>query len=274
MKFHLIMIKYILGFFLAIFSLNLAAAEDCFPEQDKTNRILVYDKANILSAAQVSSLNQRLISTSNNTSNQIVVVFTDDLCGMDKAMYATELGQSWGVGRKGEDNGVVIVVKPKRAGGRGEVFIAPGYGLEGVIPDATAKMVVDNEMIPFFKQNDYFRGVDAALDVIIPLAKQEFNYQAYEQKVSKKRRGRSSSFYWLILVFGIFFILSKLFSARSYAERNNMSFWSAFMMGSFLGGGLGGGSHRGGWDNFSGGGGGFGGFGGGGFGGGGSGGSW
>lgn len=273
MKFHSIMIKYLLGVLIAVFSFQLNAQNDCFPQRDKSNRTLVYDQSKILSSSEKSALNQRLISTSNNTSNQIVVVFTDDLCGMDMAMYATELGQLWGVGRKGEDNGIVILVKPKKGSERGQAFIAPGYGLEGVIPDATAKMVVENEMIPFFKQNNYFKGVDAALDVIIPLAKQEFNYQAYQQKVSK-RRGRSSSFYWLIFVFAIFFILSKLFSARSYAQRNNIDLWTAFWMGSFLGGGFGGGSHRGGWNDFSGGGGGFGGFGGGGFGGGGAGGDW
>ena len=267
------MVKYILGFFVTLISFQAVAVENCFPKQDKSNQTLVYDPANILNANQKSALNQRLVETSNKTSNQIVVVYTDDLCGMDKAMYATELGQSWGVGRDGKDNGIVIVVKPKRAGGRGEVFIAPGYGLEGVIPDATAKLVVDNEMIPFFKKNDYYQGVNAALDMLIPLAVGEFNSQQYQQHVSQQK-GKPTSYIGLIIVFIIFFIISKFTTARNYASRNNMSFWSAFWMGSMLSGGGIGGSHRGGFSNFTGGGGGFGGFGGGGFGGGGAGGSW
>lgn len=252
---------------------SLKAQNDCFPVQDKTNSKLVYDESNIFSASEEAQLNSRLIQVSNNTSNQIVVVVVDDLCGMDKAMYATELGHSWGVGRKGKDNGIVILIKPTGGKGQRKTFIAVGYGLEGVIPDATAKLIVENEMIPNFKKGAFYKGVDAALDVIVPLAKQEFNYQAYQQKVKKKRRGGGSMFYLLIL-FGIFFLLSRIFSARSYAQRNGLGLWEAFWLGNFLGGGFGGSSHRGGWDDFNSGGGGFGGFGGGGFGGGGAGGDW
>lgn len=269
------MFKKTLSLIIACLSMfSIQAQDDCFPKQDKSNTTLVYDESNIFSASEESRLNQRLIQVSNATSNQIVVVVANDLCGMDKAMYATELGQKWGIGRKGKDNGIVILIKPTGGKGQRKTFIAVGYGLEGVIPDATAKMVVENEMIPNFKNNQFYKGVDAALDVLVPLSKKEFNYQAYQQKVSKRRSKKGNRTIWLLLVFGIFFLLSKVFSARSYAQRNNMSLWSAFWMGSFLGGGFGGSSHSGGWDNFNSGGGGFGGFGGGGFGGGGAGGDW
>ena len=86
-----------------------------------------------------------------------MVVVVNDLCGMDKAMYATDLGQAWGVGRKGKDNGIVILIKPTGGKGQRRTFISVGYGLEGVIPDATAKLVVENEMIPNFKNRQFFR---------------------------------------------------------------------------------------------------------------------
>jgi len=275
MKSLLTMKSKLLSILLLVFGLSsLKAQNDCFPAQDKTNSKLVYDESNIFSAAEEAQLNSRLIQVSNNTSNQIVVVVVDDLCGMDKAMYATELGHAWGVGRKGKDNGIVILIKPTGGKGQRKTFIAVGYGLEGVIPDATAKMIVENEMIPNFKNGAFYKGVDAALDVLVPLAKQEFNYQAYQQKVKKeKSKGRGGMFYLLIL-FGIFFLLSRIFSARSYAQRNGLGLWEAFWIGNFLGGGFGASSHRGGWDDFNSGGGGFGGFGGGGFGGGGAGGDW
>lgn len=278
MKFLLMMrFKKTICFIVAFLSIGALtfAQNDCFPEKDKSNQILVYDESDIFSASEERALNQRLVQISNNTSNQIVVVVVNDLCGMDKAMYATDLGQAWGVGRKGQDNGIVILIKPTGGKGQRKTFIATGYGLEGVIPDATAKLVVENEMIPNFKQGQFYRGVDAALDVLVPLAKQEFNYQAYNQKVRKvQKRRKGGSFSYLLILFGIFFLLSRVFSARSYAQRNGTSLWTAFMLGSILGGGLGGSSRSGGWDDFNSGGGGFGGFGGGGFGGGGAGGDW
>ena len=268
------MFKKIISLIVACLSLiSIQAKEDCFPNQDDANGTLVYDESNIFSSSDEQRLNQRLINISNNTSNQFVVVVVDDLCGMDKAMYATELGQQWGVGRKGKDNGVVILIKPTGGKGQRKTFISVGYGLEGVIPDATAKMIVENEMIPNFKKGAFFKGVDAALDVLVPLAKNEFNYKAYNNKIKKKKK-RGGSMIYLLIVFGIFYLLSRIFSARNYAQRNGMSLWSAFWLGNFLGGGFGGSSHRGGWNDFNSGGGGFGGFGGGGFGGGGAGGEW
>ncbi|MBI35937.1 MAG: hypothetical protein CMP67_11305 [Flavobacteriales bacterium] len=275
MKFLLMMNFKIIGFllYLCLFSgLISEAKNDCFPQRNESNDSLVYDKSDIFSPTEESALNERLIQISKNTSNQVVVVVVNDLCDMDNAMYATELGDTWGVGRKGKDNGIIILIKP--TGGKGErrTFIAPGYGLEGVIPDATAKLVVENEMIPNFKNGQFYKGVDAALDVLVSLAKKEYNYQAYENNVRKRNKGGGSALYLLILV-GVFYLLARIFSSRSYAQTNGTGFWSAFMMGSLFGG-IGGSSNRGGWDDFNSGGGGFGGFGGGGFGGGGAGGSW
>lgn len=275
MKYLLMMLNKVITVLLVLAgSSSVQAQNDCFPKQDKTNRTLVYDASNVFSQSEESRLNSRLINISNNTSNQIIVVAVNDLCGMDKAMYATELGQKWGVGRKGKDNGLVILIKPTGGKGQRKTFIAVGYGLEGIIPDATAKMIVENEMIPNFKKGSFYKGVDAALNVIVPLAKQEFNYQAYTQRVNKSRKRRGGSMFYLLILFGVFYLLSRIFSARNYAQRNGMSLWSAFWVGNFLGGGFGGSAHRGGWDNFNSGGGGFGGFGGGGFGGGGAGGDW
>ncbi|MFT6716845.1 MAG: hypothetical protein ACJA0Q_001493 [Saprospiraceae bacterium] len=263
------MIKKIALLFVFTFSLvSSSVGKDCFPE--KSDSKLVYDEVALLTNSEYKELNDYLIKVSNQTSNQIVVVIVGDLCGMDKAMYATDLGHEWGVGRKGKDNGIVILVKPTGGKGQRKTFIAVGYGLEGVIPDATAKLIVENEMIPRFKQGDFYEGLKASLNVLVPLAVGEFNYVAYEKK-SKKRSGGFPPMIFIII--GIV-ILSKVMGARNYAQQNGISLWSAFFMGSMLGGSFGGSGRRGGWDDFSSGGGGFGGFGGGGFGGGGAGGSW
>jgi len=94
------MINKIGALLIVAFSIfNTALAEDCFP--DKMDGVkLVYDETNSLSAPEQKQLNDFLINVSNQTSNQIVVAIVGDICGMDGAMYATELGQKWGVCRK------------------------------------------------------------------------------------------------------------------------------------------------------------------------------
>tara|TARA_B100000963_G_C22556250_1_gene639159 strand:+ start:73 stop:885 length:813 start_codon:yes stop_codon:yes gene_type:complete len=254
-------------------SFNFLKAEgDCFIKLDKA-KSFVYDEAGLFTKNQKRALRNKLNKFQANTSNQILVVTVKDLCGEDKASFTTNLGHRLGVGGKEEDNGVVVLVKPKEVDGKGSWYISVGYGLEGVLNDAKAGRIGRNEMLPFFKKKQYFEGINAAIDVIIPIAKKEFNYQTYQENVRKRNEG-GGSFYYLLILFGIFFLLSRVFSTRSYAQRNGTSFWTAFMLGSFLGGGFGGSSRSGGWDDFNSGGGGFGGFGGGGFGGGGAGGDW
>ncbi|MFN6378187.1 MAG: TPM domain-containing protein [Flavobacteriales bacterium] len=252
--------------------------ENCFPEKQLR---LVYDNTGTLSGDQIAQLETTLVNFSNETSNQIVVVIVADLCGYDKADYAIELGDRWGVGQAKEDNGIVFLVKPKTSSSRGEVFIAVGRGLEGAITDADAFVIIDEEVIPRFKQNDYYGGLTAGLDVLIPLAKGEFSISDYKNANKKKKNGIFFGIFFIVFgIIGLVFFV-KYRQAKKYAALNNVDFWTAWMLlnqmqrthhGSrgFWGGYGGGGGFGGG----GGGGGGFGGFGGGGFGGGGAGGSW
>ena len=120
-------------------------------------------------------LDNELVEFDDTTSNQIAVITTHDLEGYDIAEYATRIGLEWQVGSEKFDNGVVIVVKPKTRSERGEVFIAVGYGLEGAIPDITAKRIIDEIMIPHFMSDDYFEGVADACTVIMKLASGEIS---------------------------------------------------------------------------------------------------
>jgi len=212
------------------------------------------------------------------TSTQIAIVTVKSLCGNDKVAFTQELAEAWGVGQKGLDNGIVVMVKPKYSNERGEVRIEVGYGLEGVLPDAIAKQIVENEMIPSFKQNDYSSGIAKAVTIIEEITKGEYTASTYSKK--RKRKAKSFPIIPLFFVgFFIFIMLASTFSrARRYGARNNMGLWAAlWLMGSMNS------RHRGHYNNFTSGGGGFGGFGGGGgfggfgggsFGGGGAGGSW
>lgn len=237
---------------------------------------LVNDFAGMLKSEEVNALERKLVAFNDSSSTQIAIVIVPKLDGYDKSDYAQRLAEKWGIGQKGLNNGVLILIKPKTADSNGEVFIAQGYGLEGAIPDITCEEIVDNEILPAFRINDYYGGLSNATNTLISLARGEFSAEQYGQS-AKKSRGKKMPVGPIIF---IIFIIIVLISGRSGGSHNKnistggLPFWVLMgMMGS------GRGSHGGSWGGFSGGGGGsggggFGGFGGGSFGGGGAGGSW
>lgn len=152
-----------------ILLLSIYTATAAIPDRPEPARF-VNDLAGVFVTSQCDSLESRLAAYSDTTTTQIVVVTVVDLEGQDAASYATEVGQKWGVGSGEFNNGVVILVKPKNDNGSGEVFIATGYGLEGAIPDAYAKRIINEIMIPNFIKDDYFAAVAGACDKIIRLA--------------------------------------------------------------------------------------------------------
>jgi len=245
--------------FLFLFTAFSALAQNCIPEKPTQRPYYVTDKVGVLSAQEISQLEQRLQLFDDSTSNQIVVVIVADMCGADKAQFATEIGEKWGVGKADKDNGVVVLIKPTKNNGPRTTFIAVGRGLEGAITDAQAYDIVNNLMNPQFKAGDIYGGINDGLDVLIPLAKGEYHEKNVHQKVDYT--SIIAIVLGLILVLGI-----RLFSARSYARTNGISIWNAFFLGSLMGN-----SGRGSWGR---GGSSFGGFGGGSFGGGGAGGDW
>ena len=231
---------------------------------------LVNDFAGILGDCQW--LEDSLERIAMETSNQICVVTMDDFGGYDKAWMAYNIGQQWGVGTKANRNGVVILIKPKTAESKGEAFIATGYGLEGAITDATSTRIVNQEMIPYFQDNDYLGGVWAGAKVVRDLAVGEYNEEDYAQQ------GDNGALFALImffLIFAFFLYLAHKSNQGNGGNRNNgdTGTWGGpiiFTTGSDWGRG----SSWSGGGTWGGGGGGWGGFGGGSFGGGGGGGSW
>ena len=253
-----------------LFSIGAAAQGfDCSltPPPGSRQDQLLWSYTELLSPAEVDRINAKLVQFARETSNQILVIIVDTLCGTDEADLSFQIGEKWGIGKKDFDNGVVFLIKPNGGPGQRKVFIATGYGLEGAIPDATCKQIIENEVVPRFKEAQFYEGIDAALNTLMALAKGEFDHKSYGKK----------SFPWPVVLFVIFFIIVMIFSWRGrvkrYARTNKLDFWTAmFLLGQMNnrhsgrwggGGGVGGG-----------GGGGFGGFGGGSFGGGGAGGSW
>ena len=239
---------------------------------ENSNR-LVTDYTQTLSAEQIANLEQKLIAFDDSTSNQIAVVLVKTVGDYDINEYALELGRKWGVGNKGKNNGVVLLI----ALGDRKMSIQTGYGLEGALPDIYTKRIIENDIKPFFKEGNYYVGIDAGIDAIIALTKGE--YKNDRPKTSKVREQPDAGIGAgiIILIVILIFIIGKrgggggseIISVRGVAES---LLWGMLLggggryrdRGGFGGGGFGGGSSGGG----------FGGFGGGSFGGGGSSGSW
>lgn len=220
---------------------------------------LVNDYTGTLSAAQINTLERKLVAYNDSTSTQILVMLIDDLQGMNIDQFGTEIGHSWGVGQKEKGNGIVILVKPKTGTERGQVGIYPGYGMEEYVTDATAKRIIENEMVPAFREDDYYTGIDNAVDVIIGLCSGKFTQDEYADEGGGIPIG-----FIIIVLIALIIIFRSSNGNQNYSGGGNRTIWIP------MGGGFGGGFGDGG--GFSGGG--FGGFGGGGFGGGGASGSW
>jgi uncharacterized protein len=251
---------------LLIFTLSayLGFAQD-FPA--KSNK-LVNDYTNTLNPEQVSQLEKKLIAFDDSTSNQVAVVILKSVGDYDINEYALELGRKWGIGGKEKNNGVILLI----ALGDRKMSIQTGYGLEGALPDIYTKRIIENDIKPFFKNGDYYNGIEAGTNSIISLIKGE--YKNDSPKKAKKSKG-SAGFAVIIIIIIIAMIIrkggggggSQVIGGRGVADA---LFWSMLLSGggrnsgSGFGGGFGGGSSGGG----------FGGFGGGSFGGGGSSGSW
>ncbi len=235
---------------------------------------LVNDYAGVLNSRDREALENKLVAFNDSTSTQIAVVTVNDLHGYHVADYAQRLAQKWGIGQKDLNNGMLILVKPKTASSQGHVAIEQGYGLEGTIPDITCAQIIDYELIPAFRQEDYYGGLDQATNILMGLACEEFSADEYAKQSEDNFSAILPVIIFIIIWVIIMFMRSKGGRNQRHIGDKGLPLWILLSMMN-----KGQGSHSGSWGSFSGGGvgrssGGFGGFGGGSFGGGGASGSW
>lgn len=222
---------------------------------------------NFLTSDQSQYLENKLKTYDDSTSNQVAIVIVETLQGYSANEYATALGRKWGVGGKENNNGVVVLISTEP--GNRDAYIATGYGLEGAIPDITAKHILEEQLIPEFKNGNYYSGLNKTVDALIKAASGE-----YTAPPGYGSKGKGIPLRAIIMGIIILWIIIGSIGRGNkggggYASRRG------WMGPTIFGGGLGsGGFGGGGWSGGGGGGGGFGGFGGGGFGGGGAGGKW
>ncbi len=169
--------RFLLIFILLLFTSEISAQD--IPDPMVPYR-LVNDFANIFSSTETQALEQKLLAYNDSTSTQIYVVTVSDLEGYSASDYSFRLGEKWEIGQKSKDNGAVILIKPKIGYSKGQAFIAVGYGLEARINDAYAGRIVRDIMIPYFIDDDYFGGVNAAVDVMIERLSGEFDAEESE----------------------------------------------------------------------------------------------
>jgi uncharacterized protein len=136
----------------------------------------VNDYAGVLSGETAAKLTALSSEIENKTTSQLAILTIDTTSPLDIETYAVKIFEKWGIGQKGKNNGVLILVAVKDRAVRIEV----GYGLEGAIPDALAKNIIEKSMVPFFKKGDYDSGVLQASAVVSRLIAAEYNVEITE----------------------------------------------------------------------------------------------
>ncbi|ULC59177.1 TPM domain-containing protein [Flaviramulus sp. BrNp1-15] len=266
---------YVFTFLFTFLSFNLSFAQFDVPKipQEQTS---VYDYIKLLSPSQKNNLEQKLIKYSDTTSTQIVVAIISSTNGENIGLLAPRWAHKWGVGQAKEDNGVfILLAKDDR-----KIWISPGYGVEHKLTAGITGELIRNVIIPEFKKNDYYSGLDKGSDAIFEILNGEYKGT---RKTSNNDEFPIGFIIILIFIFIIILIsISKSKRGGGGGNRGRRSTGSDILEAIILSN-MGRGSYRkgssSGWGGSSGGGsfggGGFGGgFGGGGFSGGGAGGSW
>lgn len=224
---------------------------------------LVNDLADLLSPEEEAALERKLVAYDDSTSTQFLIVTIPALEEWEIAEFSFAIGDAWGVGQKKIDNGLVITISRDDR----KVFMATGRGLEGALPDVLCKRIVDQIMVPSFREGGFHAGIDRAVDAAILAIGGEFVRELQEDGGSKD--APIGPILIVILIVVVIIAISARNSSGGHGQIGRGGWgggpviWGGGHWGSSGGGGFGGG-----------GGGGFGGFGGGSFGGGGAGGGW
>jgi uncharacterized protein len=198
-----------LAAFAAIMTTPLAAQD--FPALDGQR---VVDEANIIDAGTEAELTQKLEALEQQSQRQLVVVTLPDLQGYDIADYGYQLGREWGIGDAERNDGALLIVAPNER----KVRIEVGYGLEGYLTDAYSALIIQNAILPRFREGDMPGGIVAGTDAIITqLQLPEDQARQVLTDAAQSREGESGfpvgALIWLAIIF-FFFILPMLRGRR------------------------------------------------------------
>ncbi|MEQ8690955.1 MAG: TPM domain-containing protein, partial [Pseudomonadales bacterium] len=197
---------------LLLLACSQAVAQPEFPPL--TGRVV--DLADMLSPATEAHLTQLSAAHQQATSNQVVIAALPDLQGYTIETFGYQLGRAWGIGQKGEDNGVLLLIAEQER----KVRIEVGYGLEGLLTDAIASNIINTVITPQFKRAQFDEGVTAGTEAIIQALGGQY------QMVQRPGQNDDNSGWKLLAFIVLFFIFPNLFGGR---------FFGGFLLGSVLG---------------------------------------
>lgn len=200
MKFHMVAKRYINSLLLGIILLlgsHLYCQVKEIPQPFSPPR-LVNDFTNLLNSNESRLLEKKLVDYNDSTSIQIAIVIEETTEGEDIVTYAQRLAEGWGIGQGDTDNGILILITTKDRGLR----IHTGYGTEFFLTDALSKRIINQVLVPNFRNNQFYSGLDKATTIIMQLGTGE--YQAVS---SRKEEGIPIELIF-VLIFIIIIIIS------------------------------------------------------------------
>ncbi len=205
----------------------------------------VVDEASLMSRKQAHQLTQQLAAFEKRSGIQLVVVSVDSLDGETIEEYGYQLGRHWGIGQKGKNNGVLLLIAQDER----KVRIEVGYGLEGALPDAIAANIIHGRILPAFKRGDMVAGIMAGSQSIMKALAGEY------QPVEQPKDDKSGGFWLFVLMVIAMIVLHNLRGGGGGSGRRRRAAYTAggFGAGS-SGGSFGGGGFSGGGGSFGGGG--------------------
>ena len=253
--------------FLILFFILVAPTHaQTFPEL--TGRVV--DQAELLSPAQESQITAVLDELETQSNRQFVVATVNNLEGYDIADYGYQLGRHWAIGQDGEgetekDNGIILLVAPNER----KVRIEVGYGLEGIMTDALSSVIIQQDILPQFRNGDMAGGIIAGTNrIVLQLKLPEEEAARIAQEAAQRpdtgdRENIGLIIFWAFIL--IFFVIIPMFSNRKgkrYRRGSGPvviwggggSSWGSSSGSSWGGGGFSGGGFSGGGGSFGGGG--------------------
>ena len=205
---------FLAGLLLAFLLLAPALAAPKFPPL--TGRVV--DNAELLSPAAEARLTQDLATLEQQTGHQLVVATLPDLQGYEIEDYGYQLLRTWGIGRKDQDDGVILIVAPNQR----KVRIEVGYGLEPVLTDALSRLIIERQILPAFRDGDFEKGVVDGTEAIarqigLPEAEAKAAVAAAEADTRETAGGGGAIIPVIFAVIVVFWLLSgvlRLFGVR------------------------------------------------------------
>ena len=258
--------RWLTGLGLALCVL-LAGAQDLKPVPPLAARVT--DTIGMLTPEQRSTLENVLKEQEERTGNQIAVLLLGSTAPESIEQFSIRVADAWKLGRKGVDDGVILLVARDNTPALRRLRIEAGRGVQGSLTDAQSRRILDEVIAPHFRQNDFYGGLSAGVSAIASLIDKE-NLPAPAPRAQQASQNEGLGSWLPFLLFALFFIVPMFLRGGQRRNQLGGNDWgrnagiilgsgigNSIGRGGFGGGGFGGGGGGGGGGGFSGGGGGF-----------------